>query len=505
MRTMQYFAYVLDHKLAIAASAFVLFIFYRIYTYLTHPLRSFPGPFFCRLTNLPYSTWFFSGRRDFYILSLHERYGPVIRIAPNELSFNTANSWKDIYGFRPDHRPFIKSEFYEGAASYDNKVSGVGTVRDPAKHAKMRKYLSYGFSAKALAEQEVLVVENVELLIRQMRERGVRDGEVMDSEHWLRMATLDIMGDLAFGKSFDALKNGGQHPSVRFMHEAIRQMKVIDTMRRFPYAGKLFALFFARTLYKLLQGNRMHEQFSLQTVRDRLANPDPRPDILTHLQHSYDPDLPFASDIQLAAYAAEFLHAGADTSSTTINTVLNFVLRSPSLYMRLTTEIRTAFLTYASINNQQASKLPLLRSVILEAMRIYPPTPLGLPRLVPEGGDSVDGFWIVGGVTVSTNAVAASLSPKNFPDPYTFKPERWDKEGKEKGMDILNASNPFSLGARGCLGQNLAWMEMNLIICMIFWSFDLELVNTEMDLHRDSKMDSLWEKPPLFVRITERQ
>ena len=55
-----------------------------------------------------------------------------------------------------------------------------------------------------------------------------------------------------------------------------------------------------------------------------------------------------------------------------------------------------------------------------------------------------------GQTIVSANPVAAGLDPANFEDPFAFKPERWlHKTGK----DNLEASQPFSLGARGCLGR----------------------------------------------------
>lgn len=134
--------------------------------------------------------------------------------------------------------------------------------------------------------------------------------------------------------------------------------------------------------------------------------------------------------------------------------MLYFVFKHPDLYLSLTTEVRTKFSSYESINAQEAAGIPLLKHLILETMRIYPPVPLGLPRLVPSGGDTVDGHFIPEGTTVSTNAFAASMSIENFDSPYEFKPERWEK-GSERGYgkDILEASQPFSLGARACIGQ----------------------------------------------------
>ena len=56
----------------------------------------------------------------------------------------------------------------------------------------------------------------------------------------------------------------------------------------------------------------------------------------------------------------------------------------------------------------------------------------------------------VGQTVVSTNPLAASLDPRNFHDPWEFRPERWLGENK---IDKLEASQPFSLGTRGCMGK----------------------------------------------------
>jgi len=55
-------------------------------------------------------------------------------------------------------------------------------------------------------------------------------------------------------------------------------------------------------------------------------------------------------------------------------------------------------------------------------------------------------------ITVSTAPFASSMDPKNFHDPWSFKPERW-LNPKLKSLDDPEASQPFSLGPRGCMGR----------------------------------------------------
>ncbi len=61
------------------------------------PLRHFPGPLLAKLSDAWLIAVTFSGRRAYIIHALHQRYGPVVRIAPNELSFASAAAAHDIY------------------------------------------------------------------------------------------------------------------------------------------------------------------------------------------------------------------------------------------------------------------------------------------------------------------------------------------------------------------------------------------------------------------------
>jgi len=128
----------------------------------------------------------------------------VVRTAPNELSFNTQGSWKDIYGFRQGHKPFIKSDFYDGG-SFAAEAHSIVSERDPVEHGKMRKYLAHAFSDRSLKEQEYLITEIVDKFIDQIGKHG-RDG--LDLVMWFNLATFDIIGSLAFGEPFGGVASG---------------------------------------------------------------------------------------------------------------------------------------------------------------------------------------------------------------------------------------------------------------------------------------------------------
>jgi cytochrome P450 len=88
-------------------------------------------------------------------------------------------------------------------------------------------------------------------------------------------------------------------------------------------------------------------------------------------------------------------------------------------------------------------------------------------------------------------------SPKNFTVPLSFIPERWT--GDEQFIDDERAAlQPFSVGSRDCLGKNMAYHEIRLIITKMLWNFDLELCKESEDW-MDQQVFTAWQKGPLVV------
>lgn len=174
--------------------------------HVEHPLYQFPGPVVASFSNVLHSYWFLGGRQPFKLLELHNKYGPVVRTAPNDLSFNTAASWRDIYGFRQGHSTFVKSDFYDGGVFADQAHSII-SERDPGVHGEMRKFLSHAFSEKSLKAQEPLISEVIDELVVQLGTRASNETGV-DIANWYNLTTFDIIGSLAFGESFGGVKSG---------------------------------------------------------------------------------------------------------------------------------------------------------------------------------------------------------------------------------------------------------------------------------------------------------
>ncbi|KAL9123064.1 MAG: hypothetical protein Q9187_000391 [Circinaria calcarea] len=482
-------------SLIVAVSILLATLGATLWRHINHPLYRFPGPFLAAWSNLLHSYWFLGGRQPYKILQLHEKYGPVVRTAPNELSFNSIGSWKDIYGFRPGHSPFIKSDFYDGGSFADQAYSIV-SERNPAVHGKMRKYLSHAFSDRSLKDQEGLVNKVVDEFIAQLGvyASGEQGANIV---MWFNLTTFDIIGSLAFGRSFGGVKSGKVHFWIALVTKALRQGALADTFNRFPIIAKLFKAIMPRTIENLIRDTKIHERHTLDLIQRRIQHPSDRPDFLTRILD--DRDTNNISDVQLAAHASDFVTAGSETTATALSCITYYLLRNPPILQRVQDEIRSAFNKYEEIDATAAAKLKYLHAVALEGMRLYAPLPFALPRVVPDGGDTVDGYYLPAGTIVSTNPVAASLSSKHFEAPLSFRPERWLGVNK---TDQLEATQPFSLGPRGCLGRSLAWIELTTILAKLYFTYDMILLNQDLDWQRDSRMTTLWQKPELRVRVS---
>jgi cytochrome P450 len=103
------------------------------------------------------------------------------------------------------------------------------------------------------------------------------------------------------------------------------------------------------------------------------------------------------------------------------------------------------------------------------------------------------------GTQLGVHPLSANQWAANFTDPLEFRPERWLGDPKYQ-HDRREALQPFSIGPRNCLGKNLAWHEMRLMLATVLLHFDLELCD-ESTAWADQKVYVLCEKGPLMCRL----
>ncbi|KAH7083820.1 pisatin demethylase [Paraphoma chrysanthemicola] len=495
-----------------ATAIFYLFAvaIYRLYF---HPLAKYPGPFFARITPFPAVFALLHGRLPFWQKACHDKYGPIVRIAPNELSFDEEPAWKDIYGSRLGHKNFHKDPIHVGSIAAVKGVSTI-TMANDIDHARQRRALSHAFSTKALLEQEYIVMYYVNTFSEKMREFARGEG-IVDVADWFAYTTFDVIGDMALGEPFGCLESDDFRFWVPLISESIKAGAIEQATRRIATTGSPVQRFLQWCIPGNIAETRLnHLNYSREKILKRMeqVNSEHR-DFLYYVMKQQDKgDL---NKNEVIVNGALFIIAGTETTAGFLTGLFNLLTRPANKHIldTLTKEIRDNFTSDADLNFQALNALPYLSAVIDEGLRMFPSAPIGFTRSVPFGGDTVCGEYLPGGTTVSVCMWAATHSARNFRDPYIFRPERWlgrNGASTNNNGDKLNASNAFSLGPRGCIGKHLSYMEMRLIIGKMLWWNDVEGVegNEVWDPKSDyenMKVYTNWIKPGLKVRLRARR
>jgi len=110
------------------------------------------------------------------------------------------------------------------------------------------------------------------------------------------------------------------------------------------------------------------------------------------------------------------------------------------------------------------------RAIIKESLRFSMGTSARLPRIVPHGGTVLVDRPIPAGTRVSFSHYIYNNDPAIFPDPHTFRPDRW----LGPDSNILDSHMiSFSRGGRNCIGMNLAYAELYTTLACLVERFDL--------------------------------
>ncbi|KAI2635711.1 cytochrome P450 [Hypomontagnella submonticulosa] len=204
------------------------------------------------------------------------------------------------------------------------------------------------------------------------------------------------------------------------------------------------------------------------------------PDLLQHCLEARHADGSPLNDIERRSHMTLIIQAGADTTGTALGCTIRNLMKRPDIMQKAQAEIDAANAAgklSTPISYEEARRhLPYCGACIRESMRITPPTPNLLPRVVPKGGKHIGNVFVPGGTEVTSHAYVLPHDTSFYgPDADVFRPERWLEPGRE--TELENSLFTFSIGPRICLGKDIATMEMWKFLPELIRNFDFELVN----------------------------
>ncbi|KAH7041423.1 cytochrome P450 [Microdochium trichocladiopsis] len=482
--------------LAIALSCNAFIVAKLAYNIWLHPLSRFPGPLYMRATRLGYIFHSLRGTLPFDMLAIHKQYGDVVRIAPNELAFATVSAWQDIQG----HRTKGQAEFQKSEAFYrpikDRPIDIINADRE--EHGMLRRTLANGFSDKGLREQQPLITKYIDLLVQRLHENCQGGEALVDICQWYNWTTFDVIGDLAFGEPFGCLETSSDHPWVSLFFKMARAGTALQALSIFPALRDALLTLVPSSIR---DEATKHEIMVHAKLQRRMEGGKERPDLINGLiarKEEWG-----ISNNKIAANAGILIIAGSETTATLLSGVTYYLMQDPEVLRKVTDEVRSSYQSEDEINFTSVNELTYMLACLNEALRCYPPVATGLPRVVPAGGATISEHFVPEGTVVSAHHWAMYHNEKYFKKPFEYRPERFLGD-EEFADDVREVLQPFHVGPRNCIGRNLAYVEMRTILARILYNFDLEK-SDKTEGWLEQKNFNLWERSPLWARLTPRK
>ncbi|KAH8894326.1 cytochrome P450 [Thozetella sp. PMI_491] len=442
-----------------------------VYRRWFHPLATVPGPFLPAVTRL--YLWYFTivEEGQFYreIERLHRIYGPIIRIAPNEIHLSDPDDYDIVYSVGSR---FFKDPGFYGVLGVDNMFA----TPSNEIHRKRRAPLNNFFSRRSVLALED-IVQNTARKLCAVVARGIEAGTPVDLDAGMRAVSIDVITEYAFDDCWGQLD---REDLGTWWSEMVRSATLTFlNNQQFPFMVKIrqsipqsWALkYIPSTKGFLLSMQRSQESFA-KTKRDADAGKKESRPTIFHTLLSTDPSL---YDIPLDAYCIgesfSFLQAASDTTGNAMSLAAYRIMSSPEVYATLRKELCDAFPDPDNMPLAELEKLPYLTGVVKEGLRLSYGVLTRLPRQAPPEGTTLKGKFIPDGTVVSMSAYMLHRDEGAFPDPERFDPLRWIASPELLHMRE-HCLVPFSRGSRMCIGQNLAMCEMYVTLGMLFRRFE---------------------------------
>ncbi|KAE8324399.1 cytochrome P450 [Aspergillus sergii] len=427
------------------------------------PLRKIPGPWYARLTSARLAWASFANNRIYYVQSLHDKYGPVVLIGPEEVDIADPVAAKQIHRMGSG---FVKAPFYKLLSP--GPVDNIFNFRDAKLHSTRRKLYAKGFTLNSLRQQWEPTIRNIVTLTVEKIRHDAQQGGAEILGWWTLMANETVCR-LTFNGGHDTVRNGTKDPFVLMLER--RMGDLAHLLQHFApplyYLGRLLGhgvprlhdIFFSQeTMFEAGK----HVVAIARGARD--AEGDRNLFVKALAAGDMASKIGGLNDTEIITDAGALLLAGSDPTALSLTYLIWCVLNRPKLQAELESEVAGL---QGDTTDAACADLPILNAVIHESLRLYGPAPGAMPRSPPPDGATLCGYYIPPSAVVVTQNWSLHGNPKVWKDPHVFDHTRW-LPGSSLSEEAKMSFNPFGQGARQCLGIHLGWMQLRLATAMFF-------------------------------------
>lgn len=402
-------------------------------------LRNIPGPFSARFSRLWYFNRVYQGKFHFENIELHNKYGPVVRLAPNLYSISEPD--KTVYGIKS---AFTKSDWYDCWKHPDPKMFNLFADRDVKRHAETRRKFQSMYSLSTLKSYEPYVDECAEILKERLNEAasGVQTGSwggVLDIGHWMQCYAFDVIGNITYSERFGVLDTGKDtHGIFRALDQTLLygamagvyawlHPVIYHLAQYIPGSGASARGFLIGLVRSRMEERRSHRA-EKRAASVSLERDDAKPqDFLDKISDAHERDPTNVTPYHVFMMGFGNVVAGSDTTGISLSSILFHLTKWPRTMKALRAEIQ-AYQTSTgkrALAFEDCQQLVYLQAVIKEGLRMHPATGLPMWRTVPKGGAEIQGVFFPGGAVVGLNCWTAHYNEEVFGNAREFRSERW--------------------------------------------------------------------------------
>lgn len=401
------------------------------------------------------------------------QYGDICRIKPVSRSADTflINDPHAIkYILVRNHENYKKGPGFERV----KMLLGNGIIVSDGSHwRKQRRMIQPAFSRRCIAGMtQVMQHANRSLALKWQHSADL--GLEVDVTAHMSELSLEIILRTLFSKDLDSIiEEDGSNPFSILTEDSARDIQLVIRFR---------------ALKTLVQ------QF-ITTRRESNVQND---DFLDAFMEATDKDTGEGmTDAEIIDEVMTLIIAGHETSATTLNWAWYLLSQNPEAEKALHAEIAEV-VQGDTPTFEEVAQLPFTRSVIEEALRLYPPVWLFSRTALAD--DEVGGFRIPAGTNIFFAPYYTHRHGDHWEDPESFDPQRFNAEAVKSRHNF--AFFPFSAGPRRCIGDYFSIVEMQIHLATLAKQFSLARADTQtIELAPEINLRS---KNPIIMNLTRR-
>ncbi|KAK1706239.1 cytochrome P450 [Colletotrichum lupini] len=438
-----------------------------------HRLRHIPDPFLNSLSILPMQHMTRGGKLSFMLKDLGDKYGPLVRVGPNEVLLGDPDTYRKMSAVRSD---FTKGPWYALAKVVPDQDS-LFSMRDDDLRKEYRTKLSPGYAGRENGGVEPGVDRIVAHFVNLVETKYISTPKEFCHEIWMWLMlptwkfshksqyfALDVVSELSFGEPLGFLANDEDLFGYVATNDLI--FPYLAVMLNVPWVGIFL------------------QQWPLNKL------------------------LPFSSDE--FGFGKLMGIAGSDSTATAVRMTMLCLLNTPSSLNALRREMDQGIAQgriSSPIRDSEARQLPYLQAVIREGIHMYPPSTGLNYKQVAKGGTELHGQFLPEGTQMGINIQMLMRSKDTFGcDADVFRPERWLEaaaEDEDRFRDMCGVVDlAFGHGRFQCLGKTIAAMELNKIFIELFRRFDFAVVTPQEPLKLYDA--AFWVTTNFWLRVVPR-